>query len=254
MNKQYYFFLAALLFSLESFTQNQIEIKTENKIESGSLDQAFNELNKNQIDELKKDPKKIELLKKKIEEYQQKQIPLMIPSFFKEVLTINIPICDSKLFRENLEKCSYYTCLEEQNVMGMMKINSQKIIHGFNKQGNCAFSMPTVRYYVPKVHLLDFSKLMFAKTGITGSFSAGAETQKYQEELTIDGLNCVIDVELKHTYSKTIAFEIESTKVVSYKTSAKSPKECKNMNITLLYELKKQGLTEDIKEDPITID
>jgi hypothetical protein len=55
-----------------------------------------------------------------------------------------------------MSSCEVHACIYASEIKGV-KMNSDLIIHGFNKAGNCAISLPGgKRFFVPKAELTYF--------------------------------------------------------------------------------------------------
>ncbi len=149
--------------------------KKKKKAEADSIAEIEEKLGKRH-DEVKPSSRKIsslnesELWKKYETDFQENRKKLNPMSYSKDSVTklgLNPWLCNQSL-QGKIASCEVHACIYASEIKGV-KMNADLIIHGFNKAGNCAISLPGgKRFFVPKSDLSYFydSFILTLSTGM----------------------------------------------------------------------------------------
>lgn len=112
-----------------------------------------------------------DLWKKFENDFQENRKKLNPMSYSKDSvkkLGLNTWLCNASL-QNKISNCEVHACIYASEIKGV-KLNADLIIHGLNKAGNCAISLPGgKRFFVPK------SELGYLYDSFTLTLSAGME-------------------------------------------------------------------------------
>lgn len=179
-------------------------------------------------------PTLIEGLKEELAIRDTKHLPNVIPVELISALGFRVPKCSPVIHVANIKSCKPSTCWDEVPLMGLRSA-VQNIVHGFNPQGNCAFSIHTARFFVPKNKLSEFAELyrlgVFWNPNFQAHIAASKGMSRLVTSFRILNQNCGIDL------------QYDKTKLVSAALQRGAPAICAEKNVTLPYQLEKQGLT-----------
>ena len=172
-------------------------------------------------------------LKDEVAARDSKHLPNVLPAELVGPLNFRVPKCLSVVQVANIKSCKPSTCWDEVPLMGL---NSavQNIVHGLNPEGNCAFSIHTARFFIPKNKLSEFAELyrlgIFWNPNFQAHIAAGKGVNKLVTSFRILNQNCGIDL----TYDKG--------KLGSAALQRGAAPICTEKNVMLPYQLEKQGL------------
>lgn len=178
-------------------------------------------------------PALIKGLQDEISARDAKHLPNVIPAELVGPLDFRVAKCSPTVQVVNIKSCKTSTCWDEVPLMGLSSA-VQNIVHGLNPQGNCAFSIHTTRYFIPKNKLSEFAELyrlgVFWNPNFQVQIPAGNDSKKLVTSFRIANQNCGIDL----SYSKG--------KLVAATLQRGAPALCTEKNVTLPYQLETLGL------------
>lgn len=178
-------------------------------------------------------PTLIKGLKDEIAARTKNNLPNVVPVELVAPLGFQVPKCNAAAQVANLRSCKVSTCWDEVTLMEVPAA-VQNIVHGINKQGNCAFSIHTARYFVPNRKLAEFAELyrlgVFWNPNFQAHIAARNGATKLVTSFRIGNQDCGIDL----IYRKS--------KLVSVTLQSSAAPICREKNVTLPYLLEKQGL------------
>lgn len=89
------------------------------------------------------------------QENRKKLTPMSYSKDSVAKLNLNVWLCNQTLSNK-MSNCEVHACIYSSEIKGV-QVSSDLIIHGFNKAGNCAISIPGgKRFFVPKAELAFF--------------------------------------------------------------------------------------------------
>lgn len=129
--------------------------KKKKKAEADSLAEIEEKLGKNRhVSSLPE----VDVWKKFGDDFVENRKKLNPMSYSKDSvakLGLNTWRCNKSL-QDKIGKCDVHACIYDSEIKGV-KLDADLIIHGFNKVGNCAISLPGgKRFFVPKAELVYF--------------------------------------------------------------------------------------------------